>query len=383
MRPAFIIEEKEGTLLVRASGTHTSTLSGVSSTLAEASCPDNTASVLKALSMPQLKAVRFLAPDLTGWDSLLVARFLRMAREAEKRKLQVDASALPFSMDRVLAMALAVPPQISRKQAEGPGFLETVGEKALAWPGILVAVLNFLGGITQSMGRLFRGRAALSPRDVWAVFRECGVDALPIVTLTSLLLGLILAFVSSIQLKLFGAEVYVASLVSVSMVRVMGPVLTGIVLAGRTGASFAAVIGSMQVNEEIDALQSFGIRPMDFLVLPRVLGLVVMTPLLAVYANVAGILGGFLVGVLMLNVAPAMYLENTLSFLSLNYLWIGMFHALVFGFIIAFAGCYEGMNCERNAAAVGRAATAAVVNSIVGIIVATSIITVILTEIGL
>lgn len=383
MEPAFVVEKEESVLLVRAAGARASALPSASSALADASCSDNTAAVLKALSEPGLKAARFLAPDVKTWDALLLARLLRVAQEAKKRKIQVDASALPLGMDRVLAMALAVPPQASAKQTEAPGFLETVGEKALAWPGIIAAVLNFLGGITQSVARLFAGRASLSPRDVWAVFRECGVDALPIVTLTSLLLGLILAFVSSMQLKLFGAEVYVASLVSVSMVRVMGPVLTGIVLAGRTGASFAAVLGSMQVNEEIDALQSFGIRPMDFLVLPRVLGLVLMTPLLAVYANVAGITGGFLVGVLMLNVAPAMYLENSLSFLSLSYLWIGMFHALVFGFIIAFAGCYEGMNCERNAAAVGRAATAAVVNSIVGIIVATSIITVILTEIGL
>ncbi|WP_298068163.1 ABC transporter permease [uncultured Mailhella sp.] len=378
MDPAFAIAAEQGVLIVSASGENRT-----GGALSDRARAGNTAKVLKSLDAPGLTAVRFLAPGLDAWDPLLLARLLSVAREAEARGLSVDASGLPHGMGRVLDMALAVPPQNAGGRAEEPGFLETVGEKALAWPKIASAVLDFLGAITQSLARLLAGRASVSSRDVWAVFRECGVDALPIVTLTSLLLGLILAFVSSMQLKLFGAEVYVASLVSVSMVRVMGPVLTGIVLAGRTGASFAAVIGSMQVNEEVDALQSFGIRPVDFLVLPRVLGMVLMTPLLTVYADVAGISGGFLVGALMLDIAPAVYIENALSFLSLSYLWIGLFHALVFGFIISFAGCYEGMNCERNAAAVGRAATAAVVNSIVGIIVATSIITVILTEIGL
>ena len=185
------------------------------------------------------------------------------------------------------------------------------------------------------------------------------------------------------QLKLFGAEIYVASLVGVSMVRVMGPVLTGIVLAGRTGASFAAVIGSMQVNEEVDALTGFGISPMDFLVLPRLLGLAIMTPLLTLYSNIAGITGGFLVGVLMLDITPAAYMANTLSLMQMSYVWIGLLHAFVFGILIALCGCYQGIRSGRNASAVGRATTSAVVNSIVGIIVATSIITIIFTVVDI
>jgi phospholipid/cholesterol/gamma-HCH transport system permease protein len=253
----------------------------------------------------------------------------------------------------------------------------------MAWPSIIRNVLEFLGEVTQSLWRFVCGKAAFSRRDLWNVFRECGVDALPIVTLTSMLLGLILAFVSSMQLKMFGAEIYVASLVGVSMVRVMGPVLTGIVLSGRTGASFAAVIGSMQVNEEVDALTGFGIAPMDFLVLPRVLGLAIMTPLLAIYADVAGIVGGFLVGVLMLDISPAVYIDNTLSLMKMSYVWIGLLHAFVFGFVISLCGCYQGIRSGRNASAVGRATTAAVVNSIVGIIIATSIITIIFTVVDL
>ncbi len=379
MPPIFDIQEQQGTLLVTVSGSwERSSLSGSVShtrTLADA--------VSAALAKGEISAVRLRASDLEGWDSLLLSALLTIAREASRHGAALDTDALPDGMGPMLDMALAVPPSDQARSQRDAGLLETIGGKMLAVPGISLSVLEFLGEVAQSLGRFFTGRASFSRRDLWNVFRECGVDALPIVTLTSLLLGLILAFVSSMQLKLFGAEIYVASLVGVSMVRVMGPVLTGIVLAGRTGASFAAVIGSMQVNEEVDALTGFGISPVDFLVLPRVLGLAIMTPLLTLYSNVAGIAGGFLVAVLMLGITPAAYLENTLSFMKMSYVWIGLLHALVFGFLIALCGCYQGIRSGRNASAVGRATTSAVVNSIVGIIIATSIITIIFTVVDI
>lgn len=377
MQTSFNIEKQRGTLVIRASGPW--------SGQAVAAAPGVPEALMKnALdALDGADTVCFLADGVTEWDSMLLASFNTVAQAARSRGVKVDTSALPGGMGPMLDMALAVPPRDGGPVKEEPGFLETVGAKAMACPGIILNVTAFLGDVTQSMARFFSGRAACSSRDMWNVFRECGVDALPIVTLTSLLLGLILAFVSSMQLRLFGAEIYIASLVGVSMVRVMGPVLTGIVLSGRTGASFAAVIGSMQVNEEVDALTGFGISPTDFLVLPRVLGLAVMTPLLTLYADIAGITGGFLVGVLMLDISPAAYIDNTLQFMKTGYVWTGLLHALVFGFIISLCGCYQGMNCGRNASAVGRATTAAVVNSIVGIIVATSVITIILTVLDL
>ena len=379
MQASFAVRLEQGTLVVSVSGNWERTaLSG------SPSCSGLlTGAALAELDRAGLSSVRFVAPDLEGWDSLLLSALNSVAREAVKRGLAVDSSALPGGMGPMLDMALAVPPSDQARAQHEEGFLETLGGKVMAVPGITLSVLEFLGDVAQSLGRFFLGRASFSRRDLWNVFRECGVDALPIVTLTSLLLGLILAFVSSMQLKLFGAEIYVASLVGVSMVRVMGPVLTGIVLAGRTGASFAAVIGSMQVNEEVDALTGFGIAPVDFLVLPRVLGLAIMTPLLTLYSNVAGIGGGFLVAVLMLDITPAAYLENTLSFMKMSYVWVGLLHALVFGFLIALCGCYQGIRSGRNASAVGRATTAAVVNSIVGIIVATSVITIIFTVVDI
>lgn len=370
MTPAFDIQKQQKTLIVRASGSWSKEAVAAAPAVPEAMI----AAALDALG--DAETLRLLA-DVSEWDSMLLASFTAIAQKA--RGLRIDTSALPGGMGPMLSMALAVPPANAGARRPEPGFLETVGEKTLAWPGITRNVVEFVGDVALSTARFFSGRASCSSRDLWNVLRECGVDALPIVTLTSLLLGLILAFVSSMQLKLFGAEIYVASLVGVSMVRVMGPVLTGIVLSGRTGASFAAVIGSMQVNEEVDALTGFGISPTDFLVLPRVLGLAVMTPLLTLYADIAGIAGGFLVGVLMLDISPAAYISNSLQFMTLGYVWTGLLHALVFGFIISLCGCYQGMRCGRNASAVGRATTAAVVNSIVGIIVATSVITIILT----
>ncbi|MBQ3172598.1 MAG: ABC transporter permease [Mailhella sp.] len=379
MQASFDIRREQAALVITASGSwERASLSG--SGVSAAPLMD---AALAALEGPGLAEVRFCAPALESWDSLLLAAFNAVAREAARRGLAVDARALPDGMAPMLDMALAVPPSDQARTQHDEGFLESLGGKVLALPGISRDVLEFLGEVTQSLLRFASGRASFSRRDLWNVFRECGVDALPIVTLTSLLLGLILAFVSSMQLKLFGAEIYVASLVGVSMVRVMGPVLTGIVLAGRTGASFAAVIGSMQVNEEVDALTGFGISPMDFLVLPRLLGLAVMTPLLTLYSNIAGIAGGFLVGVLMLGITPAAYVANTLSLMQMSYVWIGLLHAFVFGILIALCGCYQGIRSGRNASAVGRATTSAVVNSIVGIIVATSVITIIFTVVDL
>ncbi|MBR6625888.1 MAG: ABC transporter permease [Mailhella sp.] len=378
MQASFDIKNEQGTLSIIASGSWER--GGLSSGVSAGPLMDAT---FKAMEEPGVTAVRFTAPSLESWDSLLLAAMNAIAREAVKRGLAVHADALPDGMAPMLDMALAVPPSDQARTQYDEGFFESIGGKVMAIPGITRDVREFLGEVTQSMARFFSGKASFSRRDLWNVFRECGVDALPIATLTSLLLGLILAFVSSMQLKLFGAEIYVASLVGVSMVRVMAPVLTGIVLAGRTGASFAAVIGSMQVNEEVDALTGFGISPMDFLVLPRVLGLAIMTPLLTIYSNIAGITGGFLVGVLMLGITPAAYLANTLSFMTMSYVWIGLLHAFVFGILIALCGCYQGIRSGRNASAVGRATTAAVVNSIVGIIVATSVITVIFTVVDL
>ena len=215
------------------------------------------------------------------------------------------------------------------------------------------------------------------------IIQECGSQALPIVSLISVLVGLILAFVGAIQLSMFGAQIFVADLVGIAMVRVMGAIMTGIIMAGRTGAAFAAQLGTMQVNEEIDALKTMGISPMEFLVLPRMLALMLMMPLLCLYADLMGILGGMIVGVTMLDLSVMEYYQETKRALSLTNLWIGLFHSAVFGILVSLSGCLRGIQCGRSASAVGDATTSAVVTGIVSIVVATAIITFICQVLGI
>jgi len=236
-------------------------------------------------------------------------------------------------------------------------------------------MVDFLGEASVAFGRLLTGRASFRRSDLMLLLQECGAQALPIVSLISVLVGLILAFVGAIELKMFGAQIFVADVVGIGMVRIMGAIMTGVIMAGRTGAAFAAQIGTMQVNEEIDALQTLGISPVEFLVLPRMVALIVMMPLLCLYADLMGILGGIVVGTGMLDLSLTQYLNRTREAVTMTQLWIGLFHGTVFGVLVAMAGCLRGMQCGRSAADVGEATTSAVVTSIVAIVVATAVIT--------
>jgi phospholipid/cholesterol/gamma-HCH transport system permease protein len=244
-------------------------------------------------------------------------------------------------------------------------------------------MLEFIGASTMAMVRFFLGKAQFRRSDLGLIIQDCGAQALPIVSLISLLVGLILAFVGAVQLKLFGAQIYVADMVGIAMVREMGAMMTGIIMAGRTGAAFAAQLGTMQVNEEIDALTTMGISPMEFLVLPRMLALILMMPLLCLYANLMGMLGGVIVGIGMLDIAPMQYFVETRASVNLANINIGLFKSVVYGVLIALAGCLRGMQCGRSAQAVGDAATSAVVTSIVFIIVSDGLMAVICNALGI
>ncbi|HSX81679.1 MAG TPA: ABC transporter permease, partial [Candidatus Saccharimonadia bacterium] len=201
--------------------------------------------------------------------------------------------------------------------------------------------------------------------------------------LISFLVGLILAFMGANQLRQFGAQIYVANLVGLSMAREMGAMMTGIIMAGRTGAAFAAQLGTMVVNQEIDALITLGLKPVEFLVVPRMLALMLMVPLLCIYADLVGILGGAVVGVGMLHLGAAQYYQQTLSALHLLDFVVGLIKGTVFGILIALAGCLRGMPCGRSASAVGAAATSAVVTGIVWIIVSDAVLTVMYDILGI
>jgi phospholipid/cholesterol/gamma-HCH transport system permease protein len=333
---------------------------------------------------PEITLADFDTSGLTGWDSGLLTFLLSVIDICTLRKVAVNRDGLPSGVNRLLALATAVPErQGARRGGADIPFLERVGSATIAFWRSLLELLAFVGEAASSFLRMITGRARFRRQDFLFILQECSADALPIVSLITLLVGLILAFVGAIQLKLFGAQIYVADLVGIGMVRAMGAIMTGIIMAGRTGASFAARIGTMQVNEEIDALQTTGVSPIDFLVLPRMLALSIMMPLLTLYADLMGILGGFIVGIVGLDLSVMEYYQETVKAVSLTNVWIGLFSGFVYGILVALSGCMRGMQCGRSASAVGDATTSAVVTGIVSIVVSTAVITVICNILGI
>jgi phospholipid/cholesterol/gamma-HCH transport system permease protein len=331
----------------------------------------------------KVKKVIFVDAGIQAWDSALLAFLMAISKACEQREIECNLTDIPNGAQRLIKLATAVPErQGAARTSEKISFVEKLGIGALnTWQGALSSI-SFIGGATASIGRMFRGKAQYRKSDMLFMIQQCGPQALGIVTTICILVGAILAFVGAIQLKMFGAEVYVANLVGISMVMEMGALMTGIILSGRTGAAFAAQIGTMQVNEEIDALQTLGIEPMDYLVLPRMLALVIMTPLLVIYADILGIIGGAAVGIFLIDIPARLFMNQTFEMMTSWQCIQGLIKGSVFGMIVAISGCMRGMQCGRSASAVGEAATSAVVTSIVAIVVADAILTLIFMMIG-
>ena len=326
---------------------------------------------------PYVRQVSFDAQELEGWDTGLLTFLIKVIYLCHGRNISVEKGGLPQGVRRLLDLASTVPERKdARLEALRVSLLEGVGNSAVAFWRDNLGLLEFMGEALAAFARMLAGKAQYRREDLFLIMQECGVQALPIVSLISILVGLILAFIGAIQLKIFGAQIYVASLVGIGMVRALAAIMTGIIMAGRTGASFAAQLGTMQVNEEIDALKTFGISPVEFLVLPRMLALFIMMPLLTLYADLMGILGGMFIGVTMLNLNFMEYYNKTREAVTLNDLWVGIFSAAVFGILVALAACLRGIRCGRTASSVGEATTSAVVSAIISIIVAMAIITV-------
>ncbi len=335
-------------------------------------------------SAGHIRQITFNAEKLGDWDSGLLIFLRKLWKLYSNSNIGLNSSGLPDGARQILELAAAVPEKKDARKAEGRvTFLEDLGNQAVAFFRSSGELLEFIGEATVAFFRLLRGKAQYRRTDLWIVVEACSGQALPIVALISFLVGMILAFIGVIQLALFGAEIYVADLVGIAMVRLMAAIMTGIVMAGRTGGAFAAQLGTMQVNQEIDALKTLGLSPMEFLVLPRMLALALMMPLLALFANVMGILGGAVAAVSTPDISLILYFKQLVEAVRLWDLGIGLFSSAVFGVIVAIAGCMRGMQCGRSASAVGDAATSAVVTAIVGIIVATAIITIMTNILGI
>lgn len=267
--------------------------------------------------------------------------------------------------------------QQSKITSWAQNICDSVGDYTLRMAAHARDGLQFCGAVFVSVGRAMRGRAVFRQIDLWGELEKAGIRAVPIACLISFMIGVIIAFVGVMQLEMFGAEIYVAALLAIATTRILGAIMTGIIMSGRTGAAYAAEIGSMQVNQEIDALRTMGVRPMDFLVLPRVLALTITMPILTIIADIVGILGGACIAMTLMNVSMTEYWKMTFEWITFNNFAIGVLHGWVYGWVIAICGCYCGLNTQRSADGIGRATTRAVVYSIVWCIVVTAILTLI------
>jgi len=345
----------------------------------------STAEVVQALqeSHTEFKRLVFDSEKLVDWDSRLLSFLRSVSAICQERNVHIEDGALPEGARRLLRLASAVPEKdTQRGQAEKPSLFDRVGTAVLAAGQSTAESLSFLGEAFLSFGRLFQGKARFRRSDLSVLIQEAGAEAFGIVSLINFLMGLILAFVGVIQLRRFGATIYVADLVAISMTREMAAIMTAIVVAGRSGAAYAAQLGTMMVNEEIDALKTMGFPAMDFLVLPRIIALALMMPLLTLYAGFLGILGGAFVGAGMLDLSWTQYFEETRHALNLRHIALGIIKGSIYGVLVAVAGCLRGMQSGRSASAVGAAATSAVVTGIVLIILACAITTILFDILG-
>ncbi len=321
--------------------------------------------------------------NLGAWDSSLIAVLYSIVTQCAAKNIETDYSALPIGLKGLLKLATAVPRREDSPEAHKESWIARVGIATLGAFEATRSVAHFIGEISIAFARLLKGKTQLRRNDFLEILLQAGPSALSIVTLISVLVGLILAYIGAIQLQQFGAQIYVANLVGLAMTREMAGIMAGIILAGRTGAAFAAHLGTMQVNEEIDALLTFGISPVEFLVLPRMLAVILMIPLLCLYAMIAGIIGGIIVSVGALGISLPLYYDQTVNSIELTDVWVGVGKSIVFGALVALCGCYHGMRCGRSASAVGQATTAAVVSGIVCVVVADAVFAVLCDIVGI
>ncbi len=322
--------------------------------------------------------VEFDAAALHHWSSLLMVELIKLVNAAQARGVALDLAGLPDGVHGLLRLAQAVPERSDAlRQGERLSLREWIWRQCDQGGQHLLEIVRFIGELALSLLAVKRGEASFRWSDFWLYAQECGPAALPIISLLSLLVGLILAFVGALELSLFGAEIYIANLVSLGMTREMGGLMTAIIMSGRTGAAFAAQLGTMQVNNEIDALKTMNLPPLAFLVLPRMLALIVTMPLLCLYSDLMGVVGGGLVSISLFDVSLQEYLDRASKAVHLADLGVGLVKCTVFGILIALAGCLRGMQCRGSAAAVGAAATSAVVTCLVFIVLSDSVMTII------
>lgn len=329
---------------------------------------------------------RIDATDMHSADSaglLVLHRLQNRLRDAglevETTGLAEKHQALVSRIEGIKREPLPQPP----KHHPVIAMVERVGRASVSGCNEAAALLNFLGLIvTTALGSLFNPRRIRMVSMINHIERT-GLDALPIVGLLAFLIGVVVSFQGADQLSRFGAQIFTVNLLGISMFREMGVLLTAIVVAGRSGSAFAAQIGTMQVNQEVDAMRAIGLDPVEILVLPRVGAMIITLPLLAVFANIMGLFGGGLMIVLTLDISAAQFLERLQGAVTATTFWLGIIKAPVFGVLIALTGCREGMRVTGSAESVGLHTTRSVVISIFLVIVADAGFSILFSALGI
>ncbi len=368
-KPQFLMEKRTGKkIVIHVSGNWTID-----------KVPPSPEDIIQSLrELLPIEQVTVDAQKLKRWDSTFVLFLSTLKTFAKQHGAEFHMNAVPEGALHLLTLSVKGPAASPVSQYEKkPHLLAKIGRISSQIAKTIVGFHSFLGEVVLGFANIFTGKSRLRFGDFLLYMQHAGAMALPIVSLVSFLVGLILAFVATVQLKIFGAQIFVADLVGIAMARDMGAMMVGIIMAGRTGATYAAQLGTMQVNEEIDALRTLGLRPIEFLVIPRIMALSLMMIPLCVYADLLGIAGGAVVGAGFSDVTLLQYISETQKAVPLNHFFIGLVKCFVYGIIVALVGCRKGLSCGRSAAAVGKVTTSAVVTSIVWIIVACAIITII------
>lgn len=329
----------------------------------------------------RVKALRFDCSQLGQYDSSLVCYVIRCAAFCTKHGIPFSRETLPPNVEKLFVLSVANRRKLETSREQDEALLAVIGrwgEKALS---NAERALKFLGETTLAFKNLFLGKARFRRRDCLYFIQDCGINALPIITLISFITGMILAYIGAMQLQQFGAIIYVASLIALAMVREMGVIMTSVIMCGRTGSAFAAQIGSMQASEEISALRVLAVNPVEYLVLPRILALTLMMPLLTLYSDFVGMLGGlFVMG--SMDITLEQYWRQIVLTLNMNHVLSGVIKSAFFGFMVAWAGCYRGMVAGKSSLAVGDAATSAAVLGMVLIVIGDGIFAVLFNAIG-
>lgn len=328
------------------------------------------------------KRVRPAVGEVERWDTSLLLFLFDIHQWCRATDAIFDSAALSPKIRELLSQYEKAH-ETSAPADRSDRFLAAVGMATQETVTQVREIFHFVGECVLSTDRLVRSPRRFRWRDCLSEMQQCGAMALPIVSLIAFLIGVTLAYTAAIVLRQFGGDIFIADLIGLAMVREVGAVMTAVVLAGRTGAAFAATLGNMKMNEEIDALETLGIPAVQFLVLPRLLALAVMMPLLAMYANALGILGGMAVAFGLLAISPTAYWVEMQTIVDMSDIVSGVIKALAFGLIVGLAGCLRGLQAERSAAGVGRAATSAVVTAILIMVIADAVFAVLFNVLGI